>query len=217
MSDHLPMPVIDDGDSDPVTRWREPDSALTPAGLAIASVLEQVIYSYAQAVDSQDPAAVANLFTEDGKFSLYYVNQLVPRRGRDNVGAPAERGPPPPHRDGTPPFWSPTGRAPSATPTGGAAGGGCVAVGRQAIANYVRGSGLAKGYQFPVLLESRTVLLNNRVQLNKSDPKVATSHSYYQNDKQIFVSYRLLPKVGWKISQLDLVFNTENPTLPCQN
>lgn len=188
----LQTPNVDNGD-DATTQWRIPDNALTPATLEVASAVEQVINEWSQAVDSQDPTAVANLFTSDGRIGLYYINQTT-----------------------TPWTLSPTGYSPSTTPTGGTAGAGCTAVGQRAIAYYVRGTGLAKGYKWPSLGESETVLLDTRVTYDPSNPMVAYSHSY-QNSLQNFATYRYEPGAGWKISELKLVYTTASPTLPCQN
>jgi hypothetical protein len=179
-----------------------PDNALTPADLARSSAAEQTLMAWAQAVDSQDPAAVASLFTANGRWSLYMVD-----------------------RSAVPLQFVPTGYSPSPTPTGGTAGGGCSAAGTQAIANYVRGLGLTGAYAWPVPAQSRTLVQNPLVQLDPTDPTVAIAHAFVisgdwiraNRDQQVSVSFKYDASTGWKISDLRQIYETARPTYPCQN
>ena len=187
--------------NDATTQWRIPDNAVTPASLANESAIEQTLNAWAQAVDSQDPMAVASLFASSGTFDLYYINQTV-----------------------TPWTQVPTGYSPSPTPTGGTAGGGCTATGQAAIANYVRGTGLAAGYPWPVPSKSSTLLLDPFVRMSASDPTVATAHSYVflapwqsgQKANQLFATLKF-DGSSWKFSELRVLYSTAVPNSPCQN
>ena len=187
--------------NDATTQWRVPDNAVTPASLGNESAIEQTLNAWAQAVDSQDPMAVADLFTADGTFDLYYINQTT-----------------------TPWVQAPTGYSPSSTPTGGTAGGGCTARGHTAIANYVRGTGLAASYPWPVPSRSSTLLLDPFVRMNASDPTVATAHSYVfltpwasgQKANQLFATLKF-EGASWKLSELRVLYSTGVPNAPCEN
>ena len=188
--------------NDASTQWRIPDNAVTPAKLAVQSAVEQTLNAWSQARDSQDPAAVANLFVPNGSFSLYYINQTT-----------------------TPWTQVPTGYSPSATPTGGTAGGGCTAVGRTALANYMRGAGLSAGYAWPVPAASRTLLMDAFVKVDPNDPTVATAHAYFvsgvwgaagNSAQQLFGTFKY-DGTAWKISDLRLLYTTAQPSFPCQN
>ena len=218
----------DDWNRSPDVMWRIPDINLTPADMAASSAIEDLLAKYAQAVDSQNPTAVGDLFAPTGTFNLYYVNGMVRhpvqfgRGGAGDRGArpplpPLDTAPPPGHRDGTPLYWSPTGRGPSGEPDGGVAGEGCTAKGPTAIANYMRGAGLSGNFKLPAPKTSNTSLIDLRVKLDKANAMRATSHAYVNSDAQLFAEFVRLPNVGWKFSRLDIVYNDAKPTAPCLN
>jgi hypothetical protein len=176
-----------------------------PTGDIVA--IDQLWDAYAHNLDSGDAEGVANLFTKDGGYILLYNNRVT--QTLDPMG------------------YSPTT---TGNGTGGTLGGGCTALGHDAIVNFLTNIGL--GNDYPRAQLSHHIVTSKCINVQGD---TATMTAYWNgltgpNDEvsppttsttvsdggQYDNTYVRVNGV-WKADQNRVVFDTNITAYPCRN
>jgi hypothetical protein len=155
--------------------------------------IDQVWSAYAHYLDSGDAEGVASLFTPTGGYVLGYA-------------------------DRTTQTVKPLGYSPSADGTSGTAGGGCTALGHDAIVHFLQGIGLGgTPKKFPSL--SKHTVVDRWIHVHGD---TATMHAYWLGGNPVmsnglYNNTFVRTREGWKAQRNEVLFDTDIPTFPCRN
>jgi hypothetical protein len=153
--------------------------------------IDQIWDAYAHYLDSGDAEGVASLFTPTGGYVLGYAN-------RDTQQV------------------EPLGYSPSPDGVSGTPGGGCTALGHDAIVNFLQGIG-ASLKKFPGV--SKHVVVNKWIHVYGD---TATMHAYWiggnpVTSRGLYNNTFVRTPHGWKAQRNEVLFDVNNPTFPCRN
>ena len=154
--------------------------------------IEQIWNAYAHYLDSGDVEGVASLFTPTGGYVLGYANRTTQQ-------------------------VEPYGYSPSADGTSGTPGGGCTALGHDAIVNFLHGLGITQKNKFPGL--GKHIVVNKWIHIHGD---TATMHAYWLGGNPVMSAglynntFVRTPQ-GWKAQRNEVIFDNNNPTRPCRN
>jgi hypothetical protein len=173
-----------------------------PTGDIIA--IDQLWDAYAHNLDSGDAEGVADLFTDGGGYILLYNNRTT--QTLDPMG------------------YSPTT---TGNGTGGTVGGGCTALGHDAIVNFLTAIGLGNDYPRPQLSHHIVTSKCINVQgdtatmtaywntLTGPNPPTTTTTSVSDGGQYDNTFVRV--KGVWKADKNQVIFDSNITTFPCRN
>jgi len=155
--------------------------------------IDQIWSAYAHYLDSGDAEGVASLFTPTGGYVLGFANRATGQ-------------------------VEPLGYSPSADGVSGTPGGGCTALGHDAIVNFLHGIGITDTpRKFPSL--DKHIVIDRWIHVHGD---TATFHAYWLGGNPV-VSRGLYNNTfvrtpqGWKAERNEVLFDTNIPTFPCRN
>ena len=166
----------------------------------------QVINSWAVRGDQGNAAEAAALFAPAAQLSLYFNDA--------SSGQPK---------------LTPTGYSASKTGIGGTPGGGCTVQGTGSITNFMAGRAPNFGPATTTTWPSTTYRTNlGNSLISFSDAQDATVRSYVVTftgspktpliySGQILSQVQFSASAGWKITSMQIIFDTPEPNFPCQN
>jgi hypothetical protein len=155
--------------------------------------IDQIWSAYAHYLDSGDAEGVASLFSPTGGYVLGFANRAT---GQVET----------------------LGYSPSADGVSGTPGGGCTALGHDAIVNFLHGIGVTDTpNKFPGV--SKHVVVDRWIHV---DGDTATFHAYWLggnpvSSRGLYNNTFVRTPHGWKAERNEVLFDTNNPTFTCRN
>jgi hypothetical protein len=155
--------------------------------------IDRVWSAYAHYLDTGDAEGVASLFTPTGGYVLGYAN-------RDTQQV------------------EPLGYSPSADGVSGTPGGGCTALGHDAIVHFLQGIGLG-GTPRKFSNLSKHIVVDRWIHVHGD---TATMHAYWLGGSPVmsnglYNNTFVRTPHGWKAQRNEVLFDTNRPTFTCRN
>lgn len=167
--------------------------------------IEQVWSSYAHKLDAADAEGVAELFTPNGGYVLMSTDYRTQR-------------------------LKPMGYSPSTAGDGtsGIPGGGCKAIGRKAIVNFLTNIGLGNNRtRYPRdqhMVTSKWIEIHGNTARMKAywmivtgrEPRAGQMSATIKDSGKYEVTF-VRTDEGWKVDEERVIFDSDMPTYPCRN